>query len=411
VALQGDLNSFALPEVLRLLAGTGKSGCLEVTGTSRSGEVWLGDGAIVAGVVSDAPHATEPSDVLFELLRLAEGHFVFDDGAELADEHRGEPVAVDEALGDAQALVERWADIEAVVPSMDAWLSMVPELAGDEVVVSAAHWRALAAIGSGGSVRDLADALGLTDLAASTLAKEMIDDELLALRPAHAFAGPTVALDSFEEFEELELEDGYELEPLDPADELASLAVEDRPVVMEDRDDALLPEPLPGEGVAYEGDDIEVGAVDGRVVPTAAAGAERAPERVPDEADHGDGDPFAAISAAAARAADPATVIDASELMAAEAGAEEGAPTAPFAPPGPLAPADASAAGSSPDLDAPAPVADAFDDDDEDDDDLDDADDDDVDEDDDEPVAQAPVPSKGDDERGSLLKFLSSVKP
>ena len=120
------------PILPRLLAGTGKSGCLEVTGTSRSGEVWLGDGAIVAGVVSDAPHATEPSDVLFELLRLAEGHFVFDDGAELADEHRGEPVAVDEALGDAQALVERWADIEAVVPSMDAWLSLVPELAGDD---------------------------------------------------------------------------------------------------------------------------------------------------------------------------------------------------------------------------------------------------------------------------------------
>ncbi len=34
-------------------------------------------------------------------------------------------------------------------------------------------------------------------------------------------------------------------------------------MVMEDSEDALLPEPLPGEGVAYEGE-IITGVVDGR---------------------------------------------------------------------------------------------------------------------------------------------------
>ena len=49
---------------------------------------------------------------------------------------------------------------------------------------------------------------------------------------------------------------------------LEDLVVEDRPVVMEESDDALLPEPLPGEGVAYDGSDL-TGVVDGRSAPMA----------------------------------------------------------------------------------------------------------------------------------------------
>jgi hypothetical protein len=393
VALQGDLMSFALPDVLRLLAGTGKSGCLEVTGPSRSGEVWLGEGAIVAGVVSDAPHAERPADVVFELLRLERGAFVFDDGAELLDEHRGEAVDVEDALAEAQALVDRWVEIEAVVPSMEAWLSLAPELPGEEVVIGAQQWRALAAVGSGGSVRDLADALSLTDLDASALAKDLIDAELMALRPSHAYAGPTVELDSFDDFEvDGELDDAYEPEETDPVAELESLAVEDRPVVMEDRDDALLPEPLPGEGVSYEGDTIEVGAVDGRT-PTAESALDE-PGDGADPLAGGAIDPFEAISAAAVAAADPATVIDASEITGSltREGSEGVSSPAPF---GQAAPAVASDAGSSPEVGAIEDEAAGADDH------AGDA----------PPAAgAAPAPSHSD-ERGSLLKFLSSVKP
>lgn len=412
MALQGDLMSFALPDVLRLLAGTGKSGCLEVSGPTRSGEVWLGEGAIVAGVVSDAPHAERPADVVFELLRLERGAFVFDDGAELLDEHRGEALAVEDVLAEAQALVDRWCEIEAVVPSMDAWLSLAPELPGEEVLIGARQWRALAAVGSGGSVRDLADALSLTDLDASALAKELIEAELMALRPSHAYAGPTVELDSFDEFElDGDLDDAYELEEADPVAELESLAVEDRPVVMEDRDDALLPEPLPGEGVSYEGDTIEVGAVDGRTTPTGEptaddeldegddpSGWSTAAAGAADEATEGAIDPFEAISAAAVAAADPATVIDASEITGSLTGegSEGVSSTVPF---GEAATADASDAGSSPDGEA-----------------VEDQDaEDDGEAIDGEPAAEAspieaPAPAHSD-ERGSLLKFLSSVKP
>ena len=48
VALSGTLDTFALPDVLRLLASTAKSGRLRVSGNRGSGSVWVTDGEVVA---------------------------------------------------------------------------------------------------------------------------------------------------------------------------------------------------------------------------------------------------------------------------------------------------------------------------------------------------------------------------
>jgi hypothetical protein len=378
VALQGDLSSFALPDVLRLLAGTGKSGRLEVSGPSGWGEVVLSDGTITSGAVERAPHAAEPGDVVFELLRFEGGAFTFDEvegaaGVDGAD--------VEQAIADAEALVAEWADVETVVPSMEAWVALCPELPGDSIHLVADQWRALVAVAGGGSVRDLAGALDLTDLAACRQVKELVEADLVAVRPNHAYSEPlrepfhvpTVELDSFEE---------YETDLADPMTELEDLVVEDRPVVMTEREDALLPEPLPGEGVAFEGE-LLAGAVDRRTFDTAespsteepAAGhlavAEEAPEHLtiaedpsvdaPTDADesHHDHDGEADQAGSGDHLEDAVDHehpgIDGALNPAAEADAFEAA----------LAAADGE-------VEAPAEV---------------------------------------DDERGSLLRFLSSVKP
>ena len=70
MALQGTLDTFALADVLRLLAATTKTGRLQIDGDRGVGSIWLVDGAVVAGVV-DLHHpagsdgivpCTEPSD-------------------------------------------------------------------------------------------------------------------------------------------------------------------------------------------------------------------------------------------------------------------------------------------------------------------------------------------------------------
>ncbi len=355
MALQGDLKSFALPDVLRLLSGASKSGHLQVAGATGVGEVVLCQGSISSAATTVSPHAVEPSDVLYELLRMEDGSFAFDEG-DIDD--AGWDADVDDTIATAEALVEEWVAIEAVVPSMEAWVSLAPEIEED-VIVSIDRWKVLAAIGGGGNVHDVAAALELTDLGASRQVKDLVEAGLAIVRATHGYQPPRVELDDFEEFET----------PIeDPMTGLEDLSAEDRPVVMEDSDDALLPEPLPGEGVAYEGEGI-TGSVDGRTYdamdgyePSALDGSNDDFEQFESLAS------FEAAAAMSEHAGEPGT-IDAFGSVDAFGGGDVFDPEAGF--------------------------------------------DDEVVEDDDTPaVAPAPVASAPvDEERDSLLKFLSSVKP
>ncbi len=252
MALQGDLSSFALPDVLRLLAGTAKTGRLVVSGPASDGEVWLLDGDLVGGSVAAAPHADRPADLLFELLRFDAGSFVFDDGEQSAD--GGERSSVDDAIGAAEALVVEWAEVEALVPSVHAWISLSAELPSKETTISATQWRTLAAIAGGSTVRALGDRFVQTDLAVSRQVMGLLESGLVELGEAPVAAAPAEvsALGST-----LPVADAL-------AHDLALLSAEDGPVVLETRDDALLPEPLPGVGTTFVGELDALGTVDGR---------------------------------------------------------------------------------------------------------------------------------------------------
>lgn len=179
MALQGTLETFALPDVLRLLASTHKTGRLRLTGANGSGSLWLDGGAIVSSEAARAPLADGPTDVLFELLRFKEGDFVFDDDATV--DASGSPTEVEDALAAAEAMLEEWKSIEAVVPSLAAWVSLRPELPDDDVTVDAAHWRQLVAVGGGITVAGLGDQLGLAELPISRAVKDLVELGLVEL--------------------------------------------------------------------------------------------------------------------------------------------------------------------------------------------------------------------------------------
>ena len=177
MALQGTLETFSVPEVLRLLAGTRKTGLLALDGDRGSGQVWLREGRIVAARSAHEPEGgVEP--VLFDMLRFVDGSFVFETGAE----YDGEPATdadVEASLVAAEDLLAEWREIESVVPSLRAWVSMVPALAGDEVTVSAEQWSALAIIGRGTSGHRLGDELGLGELDASRRIRDLVEAGLV----------------------------------------------------------------------------------------------------------------------------------------------------------------------------------------------------------------------------------------
>lgn len=248
MALQGDLHSFALADVLRLLAGTTKTGRLDVAGDAGNGEVWFDHGDLVGGEVTTSPHASRSADVVFEMLRFENGTFRFDEGEVPPD--TVERSDVDDAIAAAEDLVVRWADVESVVPSVHTWLTLAEQVDADTITVSGDQWRLLAAVAAGTTPRRLGDRFEMTDLEGCTLVKELVELGLVEV-------GETV-----------EPAPGYEAEAAAPAepedtDDVFHLTAEDGPVVLETRDDALLPEPLPGEGTSFVGELESLGTVDG----------------------------------------------------------------------------------------------------------------------------------------------------
>ena len=174
MALQGTLDTFALPDVLRLLATTRKTGRLRVNGDRGSGSLWVEEGQLAASELI-VPGATDDSliNTLFHLLRFKRGSFIFETGAMapagvVASE-------IEPMLDEAETMIVEWRSIEAVVPSIDAWLTLRPELAGSMVKIDNERWRIIAAIGGGRSVGGVGEALGLDELPALRGVKEIVE--------------------------------------------------------------------------------------------------------------------------------------------------------------------------------------------------------------------------------------------
>ena len=179
MALQGTLETFALPDVLRLLASTAKTGRLTVSGERGTGAVAVRAGGITHGEASGAPHASDATEVVFELLRYVDGSFVFDTDA--AVDHHGEAMDVEQVIAAAEEQLAEWREIEAVVPSLRHQVALAAELCVDEVTVDAARWRAVVAIGSGCTVGELGDRLVLGELPVSRLVKGLLELGLCAI--------------------------------------------------------------------------------------------------------------------------------------------------------------------------------------------------------------------------------------
>jgi hypothetical protein len=171
MALQGTLDTFELPDVLRLLASTRKTGRLRLQTDRGDGSVWVDQGLVV-GVQSPGTGAGDPSEGIFDLLRAKDGSFDFEpDGAPTAPVP---PAEVEPLLAAAEERLAEWRDIERVVPSVYAWVRLANELPAPEVTIDAAAWKTVTAIGSGVTVTDLGRSLDLSEVAVCRLVRDLV---------------------------------------------------------------------------------------------------------------------------------------------------------------------------------------------------------------------------------------------
>ena len=194
MALSGTLETFSLPDVLRLLSSTKKTGLLALDGDRGRGRVWVRDGAIVG---ADADRAVDDAveGVAFELLRFVDARFDFDSGAEPAA--GAEPRPVDEVLAEAESRLAEWREIEAVVPSLDVWVRMVAELDAERTVAPV-QWRVLAQVGTGVDGHGLAGRLGQGEYDVCRQLRDLIETGLVELdeAPVEAPVGVHTAWDA-----------------------------------------------------------------------------------------------------------------------------------------------------------------------------------------------------------------------
>ena len=180
MSLRGSLETFELADVLALVAGTAKTGELEVVSDRGTARLWFREGKIAGSELDDL---FDPVAVVARLLRAEEGDFTFDT---VAVDATADAADVPTVLTDADRVVAEWVEIESVIPSMHTIVTLALSTEDDEVTLTAREWAVVTAVGDGRSVVEVARQLELDDLAAARVAKGLVDRGLLEVAEAQA---------------------------------------------------------------------------------------------------------------------------------------------------------------------------------------------------------------------------------
>jgi hypothetical protein len=220
VALSGNLGFVPLDEVLRLLTRSDQQGAIDVWGQDVRGRIFISKKGIGLATISDdkelrrhlvnsgyvdeadlssieagsttlAPLADKEADII-DLLREMTVESLYQMS------RRGSSFEVTESLTtpyssprafELEAILEEsrrrageWAEVEQIISDLDGVIKMNRELGDqDSVKISRDAWRLLCEMGSGASVRTLAERLGTTDFWTARVAAALSDQHLLVL--------------------------------------------------------------------------------------------------------------------------------------------------------------------------------------------------------------------------------------
>jgi hypothetical protein len=229
--LSGNLELFALEDVLRFVARSGATGAVNVYRQVDGGRFLLSKGEIV-GASIDAFDAVDSDGVLEAGLRLLDGG-----AGDFALEVEDVDGPVREAVDDFLKLVARrrveWSKIISAVGSLDDPLSVEAQLPAEatEITLSPLEWQIAVLADGRRSLRDLATEAGTSDFAVAQALLAMSNAGLLGL------AGGEIDADLGDELDDDEpvvyqgvgddppaiADDGGSNEDVDPADLLREL--------------------------------------------------------------------------------------------------------------------------------------------------------------------------------------------
>jgi hypothetical protein len=190
--LQGTLETLALPELLRLLAHSRKTGALWLDAANSSAVVYFVEGRCCAAESSEAGEPLTDAaallarviDICFAVERAEDGAFRF--GPEKPPWACEETVDLEAAIEQLAQLVEEWREIQAVIPSLECRIRLTDELSVDELTLDRERWQLVVAIDGRRNVRDLARKTSRQVLEICHAILELVDAGAVDVGPAPA---------------------------------------------------------------------------------------------------------------------------------------------------------------------------------------------------------------------------------
>jgi hypothetical protein len=164
VSLQGTFDVFSLPELLRMLAASSKTGALVMEAGGIAGRIDLRDGACCAAETVEFRGPVESLDdlhhrlveVCFAIVRESTGAFRFVAGEPPSFDAHG-TIPIEPMLAEVDLLVAEWAELTKVIPSLELRPAMAQKIGTDSITLSASEWAVLSRLDGYTPVRDLVD--------------------------------------------------------------------------------------------------------------------------------------------------------------------------------------------------------------------------------------------------------------
>ena len=176
--LQGTIDSFPLSDVLSLLDSTSRVGRLSVAGDRNSGWVEMAGGLLIAGELLGSSKLSA-SSVLFELLRCTGGEFEFLSlhESELTP-GTDEPTKLSQCLSESAFRLERWEEIEKVLPTNRHSIRLISQLPTPEILLDSFRWSLLVAIQGNPSVSEIVHEMPADELEVCSALAALITEGL-----------------------------------------------------------------------------------------------------------------------------------------------------------------------------------------------------------------------------------------
>ncbi len=186
MAFQGSLAELHLPDIIQLISVSGKTGLFHLTDGALKGQIYLNDGKIVHAQLEDA----SGEEAVYALAIWSRGDFMFEPG--ISTELRTISKSNTNLLMEAARRLDEWRVLSKKIPSTE----LVPEFVVQDtregqINLNTSEWLILSKIDGTRSIKQIAQASGLSVFDAAKILYGLIATGLIRLKETAPGGGAT----------------------------------------------------------------------------------------------------------------------------------------------------------------------------------------------------------------------------